>query len=86
MPNWNRQRDGNRESEYTTSYGDEKQDGADYDGKSCADFHQLPGRGIEDVESLTMLHQLGLNSMSAEQSAGSTADERSESEDEDEES
>jgi len=22
MPNWNRQRDGNRESEYTTSYGE----------------------------------------------------------------
>lgn len=59
MVNWDKQNRGrNREAEYTTSYGDDKQDGGDYDGKSCADYHQLPGRGIRDVEDLTMLSGL----------------------------
>lgn len=70
MPEWSRQREGNRRSNYSTSYGDDRSasgagdsGGTDYDGKSCSDFHQLPGRGVEDVESLTMLHQIGLNGM-----------------------
>jgi hypothetical protein len=65
-PNWNTtERGTSREEQFTTSYGDRNQD-PDWDGKSCSDFHQLPGRGIEDVESLTMLHGLGMNAMSAE--------------------
>lgn len=50
----------NREEE--SGYYDE----TDWDGKSCSDFHQLPGRGIEDVESLTMLHGLGMQEMEDE--------------------
>lgn len=64
MVNWDTQNRGrSREEQYTTSYGDDQDDGGDYDGKSCADFHQLPGRDIEDAESLSMLHQMGLNAM-----------------------
>lgn len=33
----------------------------DWDGKSCSDFHQLPDRGIRDVEDLTMLSGLRAN-------------------------
>ena len=72
MVNWDRQNRGrSREAEYTTSYGDDQNGEADYDGKSCSDFHQLPGRGVEDVESLTMLHQLGLNSMDEDEDGDS---------------
>lgn len=51
-----------REDEDSYYGRDEK----DWDGKSCSDHDQLPGRGIEDVESLTMLHGLGLNAMDDE--------------------
>jgi len=59
--NWNTtDRRQAQESRFTTSYGEDDAD-ADYDGKSCSDFHQLPGRGIEDVESLTMLHGMEMS-------------------------
>jgi len=58
MPQWNTtERGKTQEDQFTTSYGDGSTDG-DYDGKSCSDFHQLPGRGIRDVEDLTMLSGL----------------------------
>lgn len=64
-PNWNTTESGKmREDEFTTSYGERSRgNGGDsgsagWDGKSCADFHQLPGRGIRDVESLTLLNGL----------------------------
>jgi hypothetical protein len=53
MPRWNTTDRGvNREAE--ANFHDKK----DYDGKSCMDHHRLPGRGISDVESLTMLSGL----------------------------
>lgn len=59
MPEWDRQNRGrSQKNRYSTSYGDDKQEDGDYDGKSCSDFHQLPGRGIADVEDLTMLSGL----------------------------
>lgn len=62
MPEWNHTDRGQiQDDPFTTSYGDTNAD-SDYDGKSCADFHQLPGRGIEDVESLTILNGLALQS------------------------
>lgn len=61
MTNWDTQERGrNQENRFTTSYGEDDAD-ADWDGKSCSDFHQLPGRGIEDVESLTMLHGMEMS-------------------------
>jgi hypothetical protein len=75
MPEWNQTERGKmREDQFTTSYGDRSASGAgggsgaDWDGKSCSDFHQLPGRGIEDVESLTLLHGLGLQEMDEDES------------------
>lgn len=54
MVNWDTQTRGqNRQNE--DSYYHNK---TDWDGKSCADFHQLPGRGIRDVENLTLLSGL----------------------------
>lgn len=61
MPQWDTETAGQmRDDGYTTSYGDgtNAEGRADYDGKSCSDYHQIPGRGIEDVESLTILHGL----------------------------
>jgi len=65
VPEWNQTERGKmREDQFTTSYGDRSASGAgggsgaDWDGKSCSDFHQLPGRGIRDVEDLTMLSGL----------------------------
>lgn len=53
MPNWNTKTRGqNRDTE------DSYFDNSDYDGKSCSDHHQLPGRGVRDVEDLTMLSGL----------------------------
>lgn len=58
MPRWNQTDRGQiRDDPFTTSYGDRNAD-SDYDGKSCSDYHQLPGRGLRDVESLTMLSGL----------------------------
>lgn len=63
MVEWNTTDRGQiQEDGFTTSYGEQDSD-ADYDGKSCSDHHQLPGRGIRDVESLTLLHGLGLREM-----------------------
>jgi len=61
MPQWNTtERGKTQEDQFTTSYGQGKGGGGgtDYDGKSCSDHHQLPGRGIRDVEDLTMLSGL----------------------------
>lgn len=49
-----------QDDQFTTSYGEQDAD-SDWDGKSCSDFHQLPGRGIRDVESLTLLHGLAVS-------------------------
>lgn len=63
MPQWNHTDRGQiQDDPFTTSYGDQTTE-SDYDGKSCADYHQCPGRGIEDVESLTMLHGLAMQEL-----------------------
>jgi hypothetical protein len=50
MVEWDTQTRGqNRQSE------SEYYDATDWDGKSCADYAQLPSRAPRDVESLTML-------------------------------
>jgi hypothetical protein len=50
MVEWDTQTRGqNRQSE--SEYYEE----SDWDGKSCADYAQLPSRAPRDVESLTML-------------------------------
>lgn len=53
MPQWNTTERGKMREEEDSYF-----DSEDWDGKSCADYHQLPGRGIRDVESLTMLSGL----------------------------
>jgi hypothetical protein len=58
MPQWNHTERGQiRDDPFTTSYGTQDAD-SDWDGKSCADYEQLPQRGPRDVESLTMLSGL----------------------------
>lgn len=53
MPNWNRRERGVMTDEEEGYY-----DSGDYDALSCAEFDGLPGRGVRDVEDLTMLSGL----------------------------
>lgn len=53
MPEWNTTERGKTREDQDKEYED-----ADWDGKSCMDHHLLPGRGIRDVEDLTMLSGL----------------------------
>lgn len=55
-PVWNTTERGQNREDEDSYYGEQ----SDWDGKSCSDFHQLPGRGIRDVEDLTLLHGLAL--------------------------
>lgn len=66
-PDWNTTESGTiQENHFTTSYGDDTDSEADWDGASCSDHRHVPGRGIRDVEDLTMLHGIGLNAMGDE--------------------
>lgn len=57
-PQWNTtDRGKTREDQFETSYGDGSSEG-DWDGKSCSDYSQIPGRGVRCVEELTMLSGL----------------------------
>lgn len=61
MPNWNTTDRGiTREDE--ESYYESR----DWDGKSCMDHHGIAGRGIEDIEDLTMLSSLPISESETE--------------------
>jgi hypothetical protein len=63
MPQWDTNTRGQNREDEDSYFGDK----TDWDGKSCSDFHQLPGRGIRDVEDLTMLSGLAEYDTDADQ-------------------